>query len=275
METVNDFRLIRRDAVIRHQSGFSTIRADIAECNGRRVAKWQTTEADRTVDCYIELTEADDIDYQPREGRWSIPEKRGEAPRWIEGSAGLDLVSGRVVRFDPAAEIQSRLEATWGKNWLPIELETDRDRERRRLVAEFPLMASEMGLVVSEEPRLFAPGRIRRHPDCHGLEPDYAEFVRLHSQGQWGAYGANDDEPLSAGEVFSIGLQPPNVQNRHSVRTGHGPIRSRWRLDDEQQRRVPPRLQWGKPVRRVAHVMVLSALGAGETICWLSLEDVA
>jgi hypothetical protein len=111
-----------------------------------------------------------------------------------------------------------------------------------RFVGEYPTVAAKLGIRPALIPKAIfpvGPARIRKNAGGAG---DLYDLLDRHASGDFGLVGAHADLPLTAEQLWAIGIQPVEIQNRHAIRTGRGCVQSRFPFSvDSPRPGDPPR----------------------------------
>jgi hypothetical protein len=180
-----------------------------------------------------------------------LPKRRCLVARWELNLAGPGRFGYRQWRESP--DLPAEVYVTPDDLTIRVRAEMERQRlkfglhrlmpsafeaEVERFQMQYPLISEKLGLIRHQPARLFEMGTID-HPlrtEAHFAGLEWEDYRDRHSSGDFGLLGWLDPQGLLDPEtLWSIGLQPINVQNTFVIQTSSGVVRSRYALPEPMQ----------------------------------------
>jgi hypothetical protein len=136
--------------------------------------------------------------------------------------------------------------------------------DAERFANDYPDVAIQLGIKPQRIPKAIFPVGQARKPKNLWHHINFPELVERHAGGDFGAVGVYSDEPLTVEQVWAIGIQPLEIQNRQAIRTGRGAVFSRFPFSAQPWRPGEPDLA------RVC--MVSTLLGPGKAVTLVDVD---
>ena len=177
-------------------------------------------------------------------GRSEVISRHGDA---LISLGPVDPATGKAELAqakDWGGELEARLSAFSQKAGVYTFPDTPDPTEVERFVALWPKVSAQLGLAVQVRPDpLFGKGSAWHAPKPGRTEvaPPLAEFREYYERdvrGDFGVHGSFNPEPLTAEQIFVLPTLPIELQNRHTVLSSSGIVRSRYERPGGWQRYV-------------------------------------